>query len=176
MKGTHLELSNSELARMNKMFKGKAKEINQMAQKGLDTVAAQVAVDAKKNIKDNKSIATGQLWNAIFVRPQKDMTTDVAAEVDHAANVEFGQKAGTIVEPSAIYQWLKKKGFYIRGVRGGKVKKGDNFEGALWGVAKKIVKNIAAKGTKAKPFLFPAFRKNEADMMRVIGDAIKKVI
>ena len=52
MKGTKLELSNSELARMNKMFQGKKKEINAEAQKGLDTVAAQVAVDAKKNIKD----------------------------------------------------------------------------------------------------------------------------
>jgi len=161
MKGTRLELSNAELSKMNKLFRGKQKEINAEAEKGLNKIAMQVASDAKRNIKDNKSIATGQLWNSIFTRPQNDLTVDVAAEVDHAANVEMGQKAGTYVSPSALVQWLKKKGFKSKWI---------------WAVATKISQNIAAKGTKARPFLFPAFRKNEADMMRVIGDAIKKVI
>lgn len=177
MKGTHLELSNSELARMNKMFKGKAKEINQMAQEGLNKVAMEVKADAQKGLKEAKSISTGQLINSIFIRPQKDLSIDVAAEANHAYWVEFGRKAGGMPPIKPILEWIKKKGLSdTTTAAGGRKKRGADFYKAATSLAWAIAKSIAAKGTKARPFLFPAFRKNEADMMRVIGDAIKKVI
>ena len=177
MKGTRLELSNAELAKMNKLFRGKQKEINAEAEKGLNKVAMQVAVDAKTNLKTNGSVATNQLSNSVFVRPQTDMTTDVAAEANHAYWVEFGRKAGGMPPIKMILEWVRKKGLADRTpARRGKRDLGPGFEERALSIAFAIAKSIARQGTKARPFLFPAFRKNEADMMRVIGDAIKKVI
>ena len=177
MKGTRLELSNAELAKMNKLFRGKQKEINAEAEKGLNKVAMQVAADAKANLKANKSIASGQTINSVFVRPQKDMTTDVAAEAAHSYWVEFGRKAGGMPPIKPILEWIKKRGLSdTTTAAGGRRKRGADFYKAATSLAWAIAVSIAKKGTKARPFLFPAFRKNEADMMRVIGDAIKKVI
>ena len=176
MKGTRLELPNSELQKLNKLLEGKAKEINKEAQVGLHKAGMQILADAKYNLTRNKSIATGQLRDSGKVIIQGDSTIDVLFDVQHAANVELGQKSGTDVAPSVLVQWLKKKGFYAKGARGGRAKTGKKFTNSIWAVAKKISANIKAKGTKAKPFLFPAFRKNENDMMRIIKQAIDKVV
>ena len=194
MKGVRLELPSAELARMNKMFKGKAKEINAEAQKGMNTVAMRVADDAKKTLKENGSIATSQLINSIFIRPQTDSTIDVKAEANHAYWVEFGRKPGKLPPIKPILEWIKKKGLadtysiknHKRAARGSAtsysviatkrtVLKSDYYKRAI-AMAWAIAKSINSHHTKARPFLFPAFRKNKADMMRVIGDAIKRVI
>lgn len=176
MKGTRLELPDSEITKFNKLLSGKAKEINKEAQEGLNKVGLQILADAKYNITRNKSIATGQLRDSGKVVMQSDGTIDVLFAAGHATNVELGQKSGTDVAPSVLVQWLKKKGFYVKGARGGRAKKGTKFTNAIWAVATKISQNIKQKGTKAKPFLFPAFRKNENDMIRIIKQAIDKVV
>jgi len=193
MKGTRLELSNAELGRMNSMFKGKLKEINAEANRGLKEIAMRVLVDAQTNLHTNGSEATGKLIKDIKIRPQNDLTIDVAAESDYAYWVEFGRKSGTPPPYKYILEWVKKKQiadtFSIkthkqvsRGAaktytnkKGKEVRQSDYYKKAI-GIAIAIAKHIGKVGTKAKPFLFPAMRKNEADMMRVIGDAIKKVI
>ena len=177
MKGARLELPSSELAKMNKLFRSKATEINKFAQEGLNRVAIQVKADAQKGLKESKSIASGQLINSIFIRPQKDLSIDVTAEAAHSYWVEFGRKAGGMPPIKPILEWIKKKGLSdTTTAAGGRRKRGADFYKAATSLAWAIAMSIKQKGTKARPFLFPAFRKNEADMMKVIGDAIKKTI
>ena len=193
MKGTRLELSNAELGRMNSMFRGKLKEINAEANKGLKEVAMLVQGAAIKNIERNGSQATGQLINSIKIRDRNDLTIDVAAEADHAYWVEFGRKAGGIPPIKPILEWVKKKQiadtFSIkthkqvsRGAakaytnkKGKEVKQSDYYKKAI-GIAIAIAKSIGKQGTKARPFLYPAMREFETEMMIVINRAIKKVI
>ena len=69
MKGTRLELPDSELQKFNKLLSGKAKEINKEAQEGLNRVGLQILADSQKNLKDSRSIASGQLINSGKVKP-----------------------------------------------------------------------------------------------------------
>ena len=194
MKGTRLELSNAELGRMNLMFKGKLKEINAEAHNGLNEVAMLVKIDAQKNLERNGSYATGKLMSDIKIRPQTDLTIDVAAEANYAYWVEFGRRAGQTPPPyKFILEWVKKKQIadtfsikthkqVYRGAakdytnkKGKEVKRSDYYKKAI-GIAIAIAKSIGKQGTKAKPFLYPAMRASETEMMIVINRAIKKVL
>ena len=90
MKGTRLELPDSELTKLNKLLAGKAKEINKEAKEGLNKVGLQILADSQKNLKESKSIASGQLINSGKVKPQADGTIDIIYEANHAYWVEFG--------------------------------------------------------------------------------------
>lgn len=177
MKGTRLELPNSELTKFNKLLAGKAKEINKEAQEGLNKVGLQILADSQKNLKDSKSIASGQLINSGKVKPQTDGTIDIIYEANHAYWVEFGRKAGGMPPVKPIFEWIKKKGLADSATpSGGRRKRGADFMQKAMSMAYAIAMSIKRNGTKAKPFLFPAFRKNENDMIRTIKQAIDKVI
>ena len=177
MKGTRLELPDSELQKFNKLLSGKAKEINKEAQEGLNKVGLQILADSQKNLKESKSIASGQLINSGKVKPQADGTIDIIYEANHAYWVEFGRKAGGMPPVKPIFEWIKKKGLADSSTpSGGRRKRGADFVQKAMSMAYAIAKSIGRQGTKAKPFLFPAFRKNENDMIRIIKQAIDKVV
>ena len=54
--------------------------------------------------------------------------------------------------------------------------RGKDFEKSALSIAFAIQKSIKAKGTKARPFLFPAFRKYESKVINIINNAINRVI
>lgn len=176
-KGTRIELPEGELAKLKGLLRGKEKQINEAANTGLNRVAMSVLADAQKNLKDKGSIATSQLINSGRIKPQTDMSIDVSFEANHAYWVEYGRKAGGMPPIKPILEWIKKKGIADKTTPSGARKtRGKDFLKEATSLAYAIAKSIARFGTKAKPFLFPAFRKNEANMMRVIDDAIKKVL
>lgn len=178
MKGTRLELPDSELTKFNKLLASKAKEINKEAQEGLNKVGLQILADSQKNLKDSRSIASGQLINSGKVEPQTDGTIDVIYSANHAIWIEQGRKAGGMPPIKPILEWIKKKGatdtYSIRTRK--QTKRGEDFYKRALSMAWAIAISIKNNGTKAKPFLFPAFRKNENDMIRIIKQAIDKVI
>lgn len=143
----------------------------------MNRVALNTLADAQRNLKDSKSIATGQLINSGKVKPQPDFTIDVQFEANHAYWVEFGRKAGGMPPIKPIFEWIKKKGLSDSFTpNGGRRKRGADFEKRAMSMAFAIAKSIARLGTKAKPFLFPAMRENEKAMMQEINEAIKKVL
>ena len=177
MKGTRLELPDSELQKLNKLLEGKAKEINKEAQVGLNKVGLQILADSQQNLKKAKSIASGQLINSGKVKPQADGTIDVIYEANHSYWVEFGRKSGGMPPVKPIFEWIKKKGLADSSTpSGGRRKRGADFTQKAMSMAWAIAMSIKRQGTKAKPFLFPAFRKNENDMIRIIKQAIDKVV
>ena len=193
MKGTRLELPDSEITKFNKLLANKAKEINKEAQVGLNKVGSQILADSQQNLKDSGSYASGKLIGSGFVEARADGTIDVIYKANYAYWVEFGRKAGTPPPYKPILEWIKKRQltdvFNIktqkrasRGAakdyvnkRGKQVKQSDFYKRAI-SMAIAIAKSVGKNGTKAKPFLFPAFRKSEDDMIRTIKQAIDKVV
>ena len=71
----------------------------------------------------------------------------------------------------------KKKGIADTYTNSGRRRaRGKDFEKSALSIAFAIQKSIKAKGTKARPFLFPAFRKYESKVINIINNAINKVI
>lgn len=185
-----LNLPEGEFAKLNKMLKTEANMINKNANEGLYRVAMNVLADSQANLRKNGSLATSKLINSGSVEKQPDNTVDVVYDANYAFWVEHGRESGTPPPYKPILEWIKKKGSadiyniktHKRASRGaakdytnkkGKiVKQGDFYKRAI-GMAIAIAKSIGRKGTKAKPFLFPAFRKNESDMLRVIKNAVR---
>ena len=176
-KGVKLELESKELGKLNKMLKGSEKKINEAAFDGLKRVGLKTLAAAQRNLKDAKSIASGQLINSGKTAPQPDFSVDVEFNANHAIWVEYGRKAGGMPPIKPIFEWIKKRGLSdAYAPSGGRRKRGADFAKKAMSLAYAIAKSIARNGTKAKPFLFPAMRENEKEMMRVINEAIKKVL
>ncbi len=169
-----LNLPDGEFAKLNKMLKTEASRINKNANEGLYKVAMNVLADAQENLRKNGSLATSKLINSGMVKKQSDSTIDVIFDANYAFWVEHGRKAGRMPPVKMILEWVRKKGIADKSpaVRGRR-NRGANFEDRAESMAWRIAKSIARNGTKAKPFLFPAFRKNESDMLRVIKNAVR---
>ena len=73
-----------------------------------------------------------------------------------------------------IFEWIRKKGLADSSSEGAEGKEAWRLRKLEHGMGNS--NEHKKNGTKAKPFLFPAFRKNENDMMRIIKQAIDKVV
>lgn len=178
LKMIKIAVSNSELNRLNNNFAKHAKKINEASSLGLNRIALQVLAKAQANIKDKDGVVTGQLINSGRVLPKRDFTIDVNFTSAHASAYEFGRKSGKMPPIEVIEQWLKKRGAldtYLINTQKQK-KRGADFEKKLKSVAFLIARAIGRVGTKGKPFLYPAMRDSENDMINVLKKSIKEVL
>lgn len=132
------------------------------AAQGLKEGAARIVAVAKINLKDNGSVATGMLRNSGSVRPQVDGTVDAGFYADYAYWVEYGRKAGGMPPVRLIAEWVRKR--HIA-----------SDESEIKSIAFAIAKNIAANGTKAKPFLTPSYEENKSRIDEIMQKAINEV-
>ena len=132
------------------------------ASDGLRDSAARIVAEAKIKLKDNGSIATGMLRNSGSVRPQVDGTVDAGFYADYAYWVEYGRKAGGMPPVKLIAEWVRKRHI-------------SSDESEIESIAFAIAKNIAANGTKAKPFLTPSYEENKSRIDDIIQKAINEV-
>lgn len=161
---------------MNRRFEKKAKQINQEANRGLYNVALLILADAKMLLKEIKN-TTGGLRNSGIIDRQKDETVDVVFKSNYASSVEFGRRAGRMPPVDIIKEWVRKKGLAdTYTASGNRRKRGADFEASIKGIAFLIARKIARVGTKPRPFLFPALRKNEDKVIAELKKAIKKAL
>ena len=132
------------------------------ASDGLKDSAARIVAVAKTHLKDNGSVATGMLRNSGSVRPQVDGTVDAGFYAEYAYWVEYGRKAGGMPPVKLIKEWVRKKHI-------------TSNEKEIDSMAFAIAKNIAANGTKAKPFLTPSYEENKSRIDDIIQKAINEV-
>ena len=127
---------------------------------GLKSVASKILAEAKRTIKDKKITASGQLWESGSVIVQGD-TVDIGFTADHAPLVEYGRKAGTFKksEMPSLKAWVRRK---LR------VK-----EKELDGVTFLVARKIKREGTKAQPFLMPAYEKVKAMIPEIMKKFVK---
>ena len=148
------------------------------AHDGLVAFGMKIVAQAKANLKNNGSVATGLLRNSGRTVAQPDGTVDAGFYANYAEFVEYGRKAGGMPPVDSIYEWVRKKG---RGKRSA-LKSAAAFTGktedqlarsAAWAIATWIKKH----GTLAHPFLKPAYEqyRNSIDefMQRKVNKAVE---
>ena len=160
--GMHIDFDQAAFRRF-KMNKRKFEaRVLTKASDGLRDSAARIVAEAKIKLKDNGSIATGMLRNSGSVRPQVDGTVDAGFYADYAYWVEYGRKAGGMPPVKLIAEWVRKRHI-------------SSDESEIESIAFAIAKNIAANGTKAKPFLTPSYEENKARIDEIMQKAINEV-
>ena len=172
-----VSIDNAELNKLNKNFEKHALKVNQAANEGLKRAGMKILAKAQSNLKEAGSIATGALINSGRVQSNPDYSVDVRFDKNYASSVEFGQKAGTVVSIKALKEWIKKKGIMdTKTALGKRKKRGVDFEKKITGLAFAIRNIIKERGTKAKPYLYPAMRENENEVLTILKQAIKQVL
>jgi len=125
---------------------------------GLKAVASKILAEAKRTIKAKKITAFGQLTNSGSVIVNGD-TVDIGFTAIHAPFVEYGRKAGRMPPIQIIKAWARRK---LRVSE----KEADS-------VAFSVARKIAMEGTKAQPFLMPAYEKVKSMIPEIMKKFVK---
>ena len=161
--GMHIEFDQAAFRRF-KMNKRQFRDrVLSKASDGLKDSAARIVAVAKTRLRDNGSVATGMLRNSGSVRPQVDGTVDAGFYADYAQWVEYGRKAGGMPPVKLIAEWVRKRHI-------------SSDESEIESIAFAIARNIAANGTKAKPFLTPSYEENKSRIDEIMQKAINQVV
>ena len=113
----------------------------------LKNSAFKIESKAKKNINSNKSVKTGHLIRSISTDVKGLEATIHTSNLKYAPMVEFGTKAH-IIRPKS------KKALYWKG-------------------ASRPVKQVSHPGSKAKPYLIPAFEDEKDNFINDLKEAIE---
>jgi HK97 gp10 family phage protein len=131
-----------------------AVELTELSEKSRDNIqkavkksAFNIESQAKKNLASNKSVVTGHLRRSIATKMGDLEATIHTSNVKYAVIVEKGSKAH-IIRPK------NKKALYWKG-------------------AKRPVKLVNHPGSKAKPYLEPAFESEKDKFIENLKEAIK---
>ena len=116
-------------------------------QKAIKKSAFNIEANAKKNLAANKSVVTGHLRRSVATQMGDLEATIHTSNVKYAAIVEKGSKAH-IIRPK------NKKALYWKG-------------------ATHPVKQVNHPGSKAKPYLEPAFESEKDKFIENLKEAIK---
>ena len=116
-------------------------------QKAVKKSAFNIESQAKKNLASNKSVVTGHLRRSIATKMGDLEATIHTSNVKYAVIVEKGSKAH-VIRPK------NKKALYWKG-------------------AKRPVKLVNHPGSKAKPYLEPAFESEKDKFIENLKEAIK---
>lgn len=168
-------------------FKSEGVKAEQIILKELKAFGDDIVTDAKRLAPKDE----GHLYNSI-ANELKGNTLTVSVNADYAAYIEFGTKrfAAKYVAtlPSdwksyaaqfkgkgggnykdfvlRIMKWVKRKGIGGLQTKSGNLSKSksslDAMQQAAYGIALHIIRN----GIKAQPFLYPAFVKNRAKLIK----------
>ena len=131
-----------------------AVELTELSEKSRDNVqkaikksAFNIETNAKKNLASNKSVVTGHLRRGIATQIGDMEATIHTSNIKYASMVEFGTKPH-------IIRAKNKKALYWKG-------------------ASHPVKQVNHPGSKAKPYLIPAFESEKDKFIENLKEAIK---
>ena len=142
-----IKFDTSEIDKFVIDLKGTNEDIRSDVQKVLKKSGFNIEARAKRNIVNNGSVKTGHLSRGI--------TTDVCnMEVTvHTSNIKYARGVEEGTRPHTI-RAKNKKALYWKG-------------------AKHPVKSVRHPGSRAKPFLIPAFEKEKEVLIRDLEKVIK---
>ena len=142
-----INFDTSEIDKFEIDLKGTSENIRTDVQKVLKKSGFNIEAKAKLNITNNGSVKTGHL--------RRGITTDVGnMEVTvHTSNIKYARGVEEGTRPHTI-RAKNKKALYWKG-------------------AKHPVKSVRHPGSRAKPFLIPAFEKEKEVLIRDLEKVIK---
>lgn len=129
---------------------------------GMKDAGAKILALAKMTLKKEKITTFGQLTNSGSTFADKETgIVDVGFTAEHAPFVEFGRKAGAYrkSESGNLRAWVRRK----LGVS----------EERLESVTFLVGRKIRREGTKAQPFLLPAYKEIEGKIEEIIKKHVK---
>ena len=142
-----IKIDSSELNKFSIYLKTKSVEDEKKIQKLLKNTGMKIEASAKDNLTNNKSVDTGHLRQGIG-NFRRGMTVTVhTSNIKYAVMVEKGTKAH-IIKPK------DKKALYWKGAR-------------------HPVKSVRHPGSKAKPYLIPAFEKEKDQFLEKLKEVIE---
>ena len=142
-----IKIDSSELNKFSIYLKTKSVEDEKKIQKLLKNTGMKIEASAKDNLTNNKSVDTGHLRQGIG-NFRRGMTVTVhTSNIKYAVMVEKGTKAH-IIKPK------DKKALYWKG-------------------ATHPVKKVNHPGSKAKPYLIPAFEKEVPYFVENLKEVVK---
>ena len=142
-----IKFDTSEIDKFVIDLKGTSEDIRADVQKVLKKSGFNIEAKAKLNIANNGSVKTGHL--------RRGITTDIGnMEVTvHTSNIKYARGVEEGTRPHII-RAKNKKALYWKG-------------------AKHPVKSVRHPGSKAKPFLIPAFEKEKEVIMKDLEKIVK---
>ena len=142
-----IKFDTSEIDKFVIDLKDTSEDIRSDIQKVLKKSGFNIEARAKRNITNNGSVKTGHL--------RRGITTDVGnMEVTvHTSNIKYARGVEEGTRPHTI-RAKNKKALYWKG-------------------AKHPVKSVRHPGSKAKPFLIPAFEKEKEVIMKDLEKIVK---
>ena len=142
-----IKIDSNELNKFSVYLKTKSEEDEKKIQKILKNSAMTIQKDAISNLTKNGSVKTGHLRRGIATNIGIMEATIHTSNIKYASMVEKGTKAH-IIRPK------NKKALYWKG-------------------AKHPVKQVNHPGSKAKPYLIPAFEKETPYFLKKLEEAIE---
>ena len=142
-----IKFDTSEIDKFVIDLKGTSEDIRSDVQKVIKKAGFNIERNAKQNIANNGSVKTGHL--------RRGITTDVGnMEVTvHTSNIKYARGVEEGTRPHTI-RAKNKKALYWKG-------------------AKHPVKSVRHPGSRAKPFLIPAFEKEKEVIIKDLEKVIK---
>ena len=122
-------------------------EVEEDVKKVVKNSAFSIEANAKSNLTKNKSVATGHLRRGISTDIKGLEATIHTSNIKYAPHVEYGTRAHII--------------------------KAKNKRFLYWEGAKHPVKKVNHPGSKAKPFLIPAFNQEKDQFLEKLKEVIK---
>lgn len=151
-------------------------------ERAVGAAIARLAQETARNMKRLAPKWRSTLTNSIAANKTGDMAWEIGAHTDYAANVEDGIKPGgkglpRFFDPAAksIVDWLESKAYGGQRKPRAKLTKmyrelelRDRYEGLAW--------HIRRFGTRAQPFVKPAFDELEAKAPERVAAAVRAVL
>lgn len=142
-----IKVDTKELNKFSVYLKTKSDEDEKKIQKILKNSAMTIEKNAKSNLTSNKSVKTGHLRRGIATDIGNMEATIHTSNIKYAPMVEKGTKSHVI--------------------------KAKNKKALYWKGAKHPVKQVNHPGSKAKPYLIPAFEKETPYFLKKLEEAIE---
>ena len=142
-----IKIDTSEIDKFVIDLKETSEEIRSDVQKVLVNSGFNIEARAKRNLSNNGSVKTGHLRRGITTDVGNMEVTVHTSNIKYAPGVEFGTKPH-IIKPK------NKKALYWKG-------------------ASHPVKSVRHPGSKAKPYLIPAFEKEKDTFINDLKEVIE---
>ena len=167
------KVDTKDLQRVLKKLETASKEIRVKGEVAIEASARKIQKKAKNNAPTG---ASNFLKDSIDVRGSK-LEREVFTDMKYAPFVEFGTKSKVDIPPG-----LEGYAMQFKGSGGGSFK---DFEASIkrWAQLKNIpqeavhpiMMSILHKGTKAQPFLFPAFFEEQPQLIKKLKKVIRGI-
>lgn len=159
MASVTIKFSAQDQARFRKQVQNLSKAMKMRSGQVLDAAALEVQSEARSILQSQKTTDTGNLSGSITIRKTVLGGRRIGTNTGYGLYVEFGRPPGKMPPITKLLRWVQRK----LGVRGK----------AARAVAFLIGRKIGQTGTRAQPFLVPAFKRVTIKLTKKYRNIVK---